>query len=151
MSSKFLDTPARISESVIEISINAPKELVYRTWFDEPHNWFYESDATKDTTPTRCQEKMGGKFYTELPDGGFNVIGELTMIKPNHKIRMRGDCTMPQAILMNMTISFEQVGDTTKVSIDHRMSGEIPDDFPEGFVEGWDDGLQKLKELVESK
>ena len=151
MSSKFLDTPARISESVIEISINAPKELVYRTWFDEPHNWFYESDATKDTAPTRCQEKMGGKFYTELPDGGFNVIGELTMIKPNHKIRMRGDCTMPQAILMNMTISFEQVGDTTKVSIDHRMSGEIPDDFPEGFVEGWDDGLQKLKELVESK
>lgn len=156
MSSKFLDTPARISESHIEITINAPKELVYRTWFDEPHNWFYESDATKNTTPTRWEEKMGGRFYTELPDGGFNVIGELTMIKPNNKIRMRGDCTMPQAVLMNMTISFETVGDgagggSTKVAIDHRMSGEIPDDFPEGFVEGWDDGLQKLKKLVESK
>ena len=94
---------------------------------------------------------MGGRFYIELPDGGFNVIGELTMIKPNHKIRMRGDCTMEKAVLMNMTISFEDASEGTRVSIDHRMSGEIPDDFPEGFEEGWLDGLQKLKKLVESK
>lgn len=151
MSTKFLDIPARVAQSQTEITINAPKELVFRTWFDEPHKWFYESDATKDTTPTRCEEKMGGRFYIELPDGGFNVIGVITMIKPNQKIRMRGDCTMPQATLMNMTINFEEVDGGTKVSIDHRMSGEIPDDFPEGFEEGWLDGLQKLKALVESK
>lgn len=151
MSTKFLDTPARVAQSQTEITIEAPRELVYRTWFDEPHNWFYESESTKETTPTRCEEKMGGRFYIELPNGGFNVIGEITMIKPNEKIRMRGDCTMPQATLMNMTVSFEDTDSGTRVSVDHRMSGEILDDFPEGFEEGWLDGLQKLKALVESK
>ena len=151
MSTKFLETQPRVAQSQTEITIDAPRSVVYRAWFDEPHNWFYESEDTKESKPTRCEERMGGRFYIELPDGGFNVIGELTMIKPNHKIRMRGDCTMEKAVLMNMTISFEDAGEGTRVSIDHRMSGEIPDDFPEGFEEGWLDGLQKLKKLVESK
>lgn len=150
MGAKFLDTPARVAVSEIEIEIDAPKETVFRAWFDSPNDWFYENEAARRDRPTRCEERIGGRFYMELPDGGFNVIGEITMIKPNNKIRMRGDCTMPQAVLMNMTISFEDVGGKTKVSIDHRMSGEIEDDFPEGFVEGWMDGLEKLKKLVES-
>lgn len=150
MGAKFLDTPARVAVSEIEIVIDAPKETVYRAWFDSPNDWFYEDEESRKTSPTRCEERLGGRFYMELPNGGFNVIGEITMIKPNHKIRMRGDCTMPQAVLMNMTIAFEDVDGKTKVSIDHRMSGEIEDDFPEGFVEGWMDGLEKLKKLVES-
>jgi DNA-binding transcriptional ArsR family regulator/uncharacterized protein YndB with AHSA1/START domain len=150
MGAKFLDTPARVAISEIEIMIDAPKETVYRAWFDSPNDWFYENEQARKERPTRCEERLGGRFYMELPDGGFNVIGEITMIKPNHKIRMRGDCTMPQAVLMNMTIAFEDVDGRTRVSVDHRMSGEIEDDFPEGFVEGWMDGLQKLKKLVES-
>lgn len=149
MAAKFLDQPARVAVSEIEIEIAAPKNVVYRAWFDDPNLWFYESEDAKLKTPTKCEERMGGRFYTELPDGGFNVIGEITMLKPNSKIRMRGDCTMPQAVLMNMTIAFEESNGKTKVSIDHRMSGEVPDDFPDGFVEGWMDGLVKLKALVE--
>ncbi|MCA9302556.1 MAG: SRPBCC domain-containing protein [Phycisphaerales bacterium] len=151
MGAKFIDTPARVAVSEIEIMIDAPKETVYRAWFDSPHDWFYENEDARKNRPTRCEERIGGRFYMELPNGGFNVIGEFTMLKPNHKIRMRGDCTMPQAVLMNMTIAFEDVDGKTRVSIDHRMSGEIEDDFPEGFVEGWTDGLQKLKALVESR
>jgi len=151
MGSKFIEQSARVAVSEIEIEIDAPKEVVYRAWFDDPNLWFYESEAVRETSPTRCEERMGGRFYVELPDGGFNVIGEITMLKPNHKIRMRGDCTMNQAVLMNMTIAFEESGGKTKVSIDHRMSGEVPDDFPEGFDEGWMDGLVKLKALVESR
>ncbi len=150
MSTKFLESPSRLAQVQTEIVINASKEVVYRAWFDEPHNWFYESEEAKSLRPTRCEERIGGRFYMELPDGGFNVIGEFTMLKPNHKIRMKGDCTMPQAVIMNMTIHFEEVDGGTKVSVDHRMSGEIPDDFPEGFEEGWQDGLEKLKALIES-
>lgn len=150
MGAKFLEHPARVAVSEIEIEIDAAKDVVYRAWFDDPNLWFYENEASKRNTPTKCEERMGGRFYTQLPDGGFNVIGEITMLKPNHKIRMRGDCTMPQAVIMNMTIAFEEANGKTKVSIDHRMSGEVPDDFPDGFVEGWMDGLVKLKAIVES-
>ncbi len=151
MSTKCIETPSRIALAQTEIVINAPKELVYRTWFDEPENWFYQNEETKATNTTRCEEKVGGRFYFDLPDGGFNVLGEITMIKPNYKIRMRGDCTVPLAVIMNMTICFEDVDGGTRVSVDHRMAGEICEDMATDFEEGWADGLGKLKKLVESK
>jgi len=71
------------------------------------------------------------------------------MIKPNKAIRMRGDCTIPSAMVCNMTITFEETSGVTTVTVDHRMSGEFDDDLPAGFEEGWQDGLQKLKTLCE--
>jgi DNA-binding transcriptional ArsR family regulator/uncharacterized protein YndB with AHSA1/START domain len=149
MSTKLIDAPARIAQASTQITINAPVERVYRSWFDDTAKWFYETEETKGTSPSICEEKMGGKMYMKLADGGFNVLGEITMIKPNKKIRMRGDCTMPLAVLMNMTISFEESGGKTTVSVDHRMSGEISEGMAEEFEEGWADGLAKLKALIE--
>ena len=150
MSTKMIEQAARLAEAHIEITINAPRNEVYRAWFDDTSEWFYHSKETKSTQPTLCEERMGGKFYTALPDNGFNVLGEITMLKPNHKIRIKGDCTMPSAVIMNMTIAFEDTNDGTKVSVDHRMAGEIYDGMAEEFEEGWLDGLQKLKACMES-
>jgi DNA-binding transcriptional ArsR family regulator/uncharacterized protein YndB with AHSA1/START domain len=149
MSSKILDTPVRIARIVVEIIVNAPREEVFRVWLEQPNDWFYESDEARNAGPTRIQNEVGGKFYFELPDGGFNVLADITMIKPGHKIRMRGDCTCPEAFVANMTTSFEDVPGGTRVTVDHRMSGEFSDDLPEAFDEGWADGLAKLKAFVE--
>lgn len=146
---KLLDKPARVAVVAVEIEIDAPKEKVYRTWMERPNDWFYETEETRKKTPTRCEARVGGKFYIEYPDGGFNIIGEITMIKPNHKIRLRGDCTMPDAFIANMTVHFEDIGGRTRVSVDHRMAGDFPDDAPANFEEGWGDGLAKLKALLE--
>jgi hypothetical protein len=78
------------------------------------------------------------------------VLGELTMIKPNEKIRIRGDCTMSSAVLMNITVAFEDANGGKRVSIDHRMSGEIQDGLVEEFEARWLDGLTKLKGLMET-
>ncbi|MDF1808696.1 MAG: SRPBCC domain-containing protein [Phycisphaerales bacterium] len=150
MTTKLMEDAARVANAQIEIHISAPKEQVYRAWFDDIGSWFYENEETKVTNPTKIEEKLGGRCYMQLPDGGFNVLGEITMIKPNKKIRMRGDCTMPAAVIMNMTIAFEEVDGGTRVHIDHRMAGEICDGMAEEFEEGWMDGLQKLKKLIES-
>ena len=150
MSTKMMEQSARLAVANVEITINAPRAEVYRAWFDDTSEWFYHSEETKSSQPTLCEERMGGKFYTSLPDGGFNVLGEITMLKPNYKIRIKGDCTMPAAVIMNMTVAFEDVDGGTKVSVDHRMAGEIYDGMAEEFEEGWLDGLQKLKARVES-
>ncbi len=150
MSAKLMEQSARLAEAKIEIVINAPHESVYNAWFKDTSAWFYHSEETKATHPTHCEHRMGGKFYTALPDDCFNVLGELTMIKPNEKICIKGDCTMPSAVIMNITLAFEDVEGGTKVSIDHRMAGEIHDGMAEEFEEGWLDGLTKLKAVVES-
>ena len=151
MGVKLLEQPPRVAHVVCEIEIEAPKDVVYRAWFDDVADWFYENEEAKKIRPTRCEEKIGGKFYLEYPNGGFNIIGELTMIKKNEKIRMRGDCTAPEAFFANMTIAFEEKSGGTVVRVDHRMTGEFADSMPGEFEEGWMDGLTKLKALVESR
>jgi len=150
MNVKLLEHPARIAQVVCEIVIDAPKAKVYRAWFDDTRNWFFDNPEDIAAKPFLCEEKLGGRFYHQLPGGGFNVLGEITMIKPEHKIRMRGDCTMPEAVLMNMTISFTEEGKGTRVRIDHHMMGEFADETPKGFEEGWMSGLRALKTLLES-
>jgi len=149
-STKFLDTPTRNAVSVTQIDIHAPVARVFDAFLNEPDKWFYESEESRDATPTRCDPRIGGHFYTQYPKNGFNSLGMITMIKPNKKIRMRGDCTMPAAVLMNMTIEFHEIDGGTRVVIEHRMSGEIEDSWPGDFEEGWHDGLVKLKMLTES-
>lgn len=151
MTTKTIDAPARIAVATCEVHIAATPQQVYDLFLNEPHNWFYENEQSKTSTPTRCEPVIGGKFYIEYPQGGFNTIGELTMLKPGKKIRMRGDCTMPQAVLMNMTIAFEESKGGTRVSVDHRMFGEFDDSMPAEFEGGWQDGLDKLKVLAESR
>ncbi|UYV13352.1 MAG: metalloregulator ArsR/SmtB family transcription factor [Phycisphaera sp.] len=144
-----------MSASVVqtEITIDAPPMKVYDLFFDRPNDWFYESEESRKTQTTKAERKIGGHFYIETahPDGtsDHNVIGTITMLKPGRKVRMRGDCTMPNAFIANMTIAFEAAGNGTRVSIEHRMAGEFDDDLPAGFEEGWQDGLQKLKKLAE--
>ena len=150
VSAKISDKPARIAHVQTQIDIKAKKETVFDLWFESPDQWFYENEESKTATPTRCERKIGGHFYIELPAGGFNTIAQITMIKPNKSIRMRGDCTIPSAMVCNMTITFEETNGITTVKVDHRMSGEFDDDLPAGFEEGWTDGLQKLKQLAES-
>ncbi len=150
MSTKLLDSQPRNAQIALEIDINAPRADIFRVWLEEPHKWFYENEESRDATPTRIEPKMGGKWYLELPNGGFNVIAEITMIKPNNKIRFKGDCTCPEAFMANMTVAFEDIQGGTKVTIDHRMSGEFSDEHVTGFQEGWLDGLTKLKTLMEA-
>ena len=150
MSAKISDQPARIAIVKTQIDIKASKATVFDAWFEDTHRWFFEKEGDQQASPTRCERELGGHFYMELPDGGFNVLAQITMVKPNKSIRMRGDCTMPSAMIINMTITFEEDNGVTTVKVDHRMSGEFEDDLPDGFEEGWQDGLQKLKKLIES-
>lgn len=151
MGVKFTDRPVRSAHVVCEITIDAPRERVYRAWFDRTADWFYEKEPGLHDGASHCEEKLGGKFYMDVPGGGFNVLGEVTMIKPGRKIRLRGDCTMPDAFIANMTIAFEDAGAGTRVSVDHRMSGDFDDNLPAEFEEGWMDGLTKLKALAEGR
>lgn len=153
--SKMTTQTINMSATVVqtEITIDASPEQVYDLFFERPNDWFYESEESRKTQTTIAERKIGGHFYLETrrPDGppDQNVIGTFTMLKPGRKIRMRGDCTVPNAFIANMTIAFEPTGNGTRVSVEHRMAGEYDEDLPAGFEEGWQDGLQKLKVLCE--
>ena len=149
MGTQVLDKAARIAVVQTQIEIAAPRGAVYRAFIERPGDWFYESEETRRSSPTRLEPRVGGRFSMVHENGDENLIATVTMLKRDRKIRLRGDCTIPQAFIANMTVSFEDAGAGTRVSVDHRMCGEFDDDLPEGFREGWGDGLGKLKALVE--
>jgi len=147
-----IEIAARVIQT--EVHVKAEPTSVYDLFFDRAHDWFYESEESRATQKTIIERKIGGLFYMETRrDAGppdQNVLGIITMLNPGRKIRLRGDCTVPNAFIANMTIGFEPVDGGARVYIEHRMAGEFDADLPAGFEEGWQDGLQKLKTLCEA-
>jgi len=146
-------------ERLAESEINTG-DLMNNVFFEDTAEWFYESEETKTKNPVRIEAKVGGLFTINYENGDQNMIAMVTMIKKNREVRLRGDCTIPQAFVANMTVKFEDLptdsgagvspASGARVSVTHRMAGEFDDDLPAGFEEGWADGLEKLKSLVEA-
>ena len=150
MSTRILDEPARVAVVEIEIEIDAEREEVYRTFVERTGDWFYENEASRKTHATILEHELGGRlFIRTLANGDENMMASVTMIKKNRKLRLKGDYTVAQAFVANVTVAFEDVPGGTRVAIEHRMAGDFSDDLPGGFDEGWMDGLLKLKRLVE--
>lgn len=149
MGTKLLDQPARVAIVETAIEINAARGRVFDAFFDDIADWFYESEESRDARPAKIERRVGGRFSITYPNGDENMLAWVTMIKEGREVRLRGDCTMPQAFIANMTVKFEDAGGGCRVSITHRMAGEFYDEMPGEFEEGWGDGLSKLKKLCE--
>lgn len=150
MSTKLLEQPARVAVIEMAMEMNAPREKVFEAFINDTADWFYETEETKHTHPARIDPRVGGKFSIYYENGDENLLAMVTLIKKNKELRLRGDFTVPQAFVANVTIKFEDSGKGTNVSIVHRMAGDFSDDMPAGFDGGWLDGLEKLKAHVES-
>jgi DNA-binding transcriptional ArsR family regulator/uncharacterized protein YndB with AHSA1/START domain len=150
MATKLIDTPARVAHVETEITINAKPETVYKAFVHDMQNWFYENEETKVSCPTICEERLGGRIYSKNQNGKENLLANITMIQPGKKMRIKGDFTMPHAFIANVMIEFNESGSGTTINLSHRMAGEFYEEMPSEFEEGWQDGLTKLKTLVES-
>ncbi len=149
MSTKTIEATPRTAIINLSIDIERDRESVFRAFLEDANDWFYESEEARKTNTTILEPKLGGRFYLRNETtGDENLMAIVTMIKPNKKLRLKGDYTCPQAFIANVTVSFQDEGAGTRVEIEHRMMGEFSDDLPAGFDEGWLDGLQKLKAHV---
>ncbi|MEM1071993.1 MAG: SRPBCC domain-containing protein [Planctomycetota bacterium] len=144
---KLLETPARLAVIRSEITVKAEPAAVYNTVLNRPAEWF--NNGPDAGWKAVIEPKLGGRFYLLSDNGDENLMAFITMLKPDRKIRMKGDFTMPEAVVSNATMSFEPIGTGTRVTVDHRMVGEFTDETPTEFEAGWLDGLEKLRGLFE--
>lgn len=139
----------------LSVDIDAKPEAVFDAWFDDCAAWFYESEETRAWQKAVMERRVGGRFYMENTGGPkpgkINLLAIVTMIEPGRKLRLRGDFTMPNAMTANATITFEQHNGGCRMLVEHRMVGECTMDDAKDFEEGWLDGMQKLKTLVERR
>lgn len=137
----------------VAMEIAAEPGAVYAAWFDRCAEWFYESEASRAQQRAVIERAVGGRFYLENtagPKAGkTNLLAHVTMLEPGRKLRLRGDFTMPQALLCNCTVTFEPAGSGCRVSIEQRMMGECDRAMSADFRDGWLDSLTKLRALLE--
>ncbi len=151
MTNKTIDAAPRTALINLSIDIDRDRESVFRAFLEDANDWFYESEESRKTHTTILEPTLGGRFYIRTEaTGDENLLANVTMIKPNRELRLKGDYTCPQAFIANVTVRFKDEGAGTRVEIEHRMMGEFSDDLPAGFDEGWLDALQKLKKHIES-
>ena len=90
-------------------------------------------------TPVMAQEAHEWDMVTNMARNSY--LGKIAM-------QFAEDVKM--ATGGTVELEFHEDGAGTRVHISHRMAGEFYDEMPSEFEEGWQDGLQKLKQLVEA-
>jgi uncharacterized protein YndB with AHSA1/START domain len=111
------DPPAMIGTRVLD----APRELVFAVWTDPKHlaRWWGPDGFT--TTTSAFDLRVGGvwRFVMHGPDGREyeNRITFDEIVKPERLVYHHGGGDDVEAVQFRTTVTFEDLGDKTKVTL----------------------------------
>jgi uncharacterized protein YndB with AHSA1/START domain len=150
MGHRIEDGAGQVARVECTVDVSASRSRCFDAFVNETAEWFYETEATRQSRRAVLEPTLGGRFFIRSENGDENLLALVTMLKRDRELRLRGDFTIPQAFVANVTVRFDDAEGGTRISVEHRMAGEFDDDLPAGFDEGWTDGLEKLKRHVET-
>jgi uncharacterized protein YndB with AHSA1/START domain len=148
-----------VKELTITRMLNAPRQLVLRTWIDPKHMavWW----GPKGFTNPVCQldVRPGGAIRIDMtfPDGTAHpMTGVFNEIDEPHRLVFTcfaffDETGKPQLEVIN-SIIFEEAGKQTKLTVHARVMKAVPGvkDAIAGMDEGWSQSLDRLVELLDN-
>ncbi len=129
----------------VETTINAPIEKVWTCWNEPKHimEWAFASDDWA-APASENDVRVGGKFKTTMAakDGSarFDFSGVYTAVDGKQLIEYTIDDGR------KVKVTFESIGDTTKVTESFEMEHQNPKDMQK---QGWQAILNNFKKHVE--
>lgn len=151
---KLASEPESEREYVVTRVFNAPVRLLFAAWSKPEHikQWF--GPAGYPVTMAEIDFRVGGKWRFAMtgPGGKQNTPfgGEYLEIVPDRKISFSNSFETPGALMMVMTVTFEENGGKTTMtwrtvfeSIAMRESY-----LGQGMAEGANSALDQLADLV---
>jgi len=155
-------TPGRSAQNERELVLTrvfaAPRPLVFQCWTDSEHmkNWF---GPRMFTNPT-CQldVRTGGTWRIVMrgPDGTEHVAtGVYQEVIPNERLvftNIAEDSNGARLLEGITTVTFEDHGAGTKLTLRTRMTGLVPaaPAMLDGMEAGWSQSLDRLTEELEA-
>ena len=134
--------------------IDAPRERVFEAW-SKPElvaRWF----APQPYTLPRCEMdfRTGGRFSMAMrsPEGQeHSFTGVYREVTPPSKLVWTGEFPYGPADQIRTTVTFEEEGKKTKVTVCQTFSVLTPETEPhtKGAVQGWTATLDQLQALCE--
>ena len=142
------DTPAAVKDLLMEIVIDAPRDVVWQSLVENTTEWWPDDFYTAATkTPDRnprflLEPRLGGWMYEDWGDGEGLVWGQTIGVMKNERLQVVGDASPdwggPARGFLQWDLADEGDGGTqTRLRFRHSIHGNITDDTIASLNGGW--------------
>ena len=132
-----------------EIFIAAPIDIAIEALLEEigPANEIPGGQAM----PMVVEPWPGGRWFRDLGNQSGHLWGHVQVIKPPTLLEICGPLFMSYACMNHVQYRLTAEGTGAKLKLTHRAIGEIAPEHREGVKEGWSHGLQRIRQIAESR
>jgi hypothetical protein len=105
--------------------------------------------------PMKIEPWPGGRWYRDLGETGGHKYGHLwghvQVIKAPTLLEITGPMPMSYPAINHLQYRLTAEGNGTRLSLMHRAMGLIPQEHRDGMPQGWEHGINRIKEVAERK
>jgi uncharacterized protein YndB with AHSA1/START domain len=132
-----------------EIAIEAPIEIAFQAMVDElgPETEMLDGKPF----PLKIEPWPGGRWYRDLGDNAGHLWGHVQVIKPPTLLEICGPLMMSYPAANHLQYRLKTEGSVTRLIFVHRGIGLILPEHREGMPKGWQDWLERIRDLAEGK
>jgi hypothetical protein len=99
--------------------------------------------------PMKLEARPGGRWYRDLGNEAGHLWALVQVIKPPALLELQGPLFMSYPAISHIQYRLKDDNGATLLTFCHRAMGQIPEDHRTGVSQGWDYGLQKIRERAE--
>ena len=103
--------------------------------------------------PMKIEPWPGGRWYRDLGEAGGHKYGHLwghvQVIKAPTLLELTGPMPMSYPAINHLQYRLKPEGNGTRLSLIHRALGLIPQEHRDGMPQGWEHGINRIKEVAE--
>jgi uncharacterized protein YndB with AHSA1/START domain len=141
--------PVETFEIRKEIEISAPIEIAFEAMLDQlgPEG---QMPGGKPF-PMKIEPWPGGRWFRDLGNNSGHLWGHVQVIKPPTLLEICGPLMMSYPAANHLEYRLKAEGGVTRLAFVHRAMGLIPPEQRDGFGQGWQYWLERIRELAERK
>lgn len=132
-----------------EVEISAPIEIAFEAVLDQLGP---EGQMPGDKPfPMKLEAWPGGRWYRDLGNNSGHLWGHVQVIKPPTLLEVCGPLMMSYPAANHLQYRLTAEGNLTRLVFFHRAMGLIPPDQRDGFAQGWQYWVERIRDLAERK
>lgn len=101
--------------------------------------------------PMKIEPWPGGRWFRDLGANAGHLWGHVQVIKAPTLLELVGPMPMSYPAINHVQYRLTVEGTGTRLSLIHRAMGLIPKEHSDGMPEGWEHGINRIKQLAERR
>jgi uncharacterized protein YndB with AHSA1/START domain len=132
-----------------EIAVAAPVDITFEAVLEQLGPESQMSDGRP--FPMKLEPWPGGRWYRDLGNNSGHLWGHVQVIKPPTLLEIWGPLMMSYPAINQVQYRLKPEGTGTHITFLHRALGLILPEHRDGMPKGWEDFLERFKEIAERK